>query len=180
MAEFRYNEKESLVWECTNCIVIENGDVQEQTNQEGVIITKEKNYSLENIYNKQYDEKELNIKQVTDIIEKMGISDEEIEAMYAQLPEDGSMPEDGFEMGGAFAMPFFNSASEPSDAKSQEKNSKDAKKDKTKDNKIKLSKQDKINLIEELTKEMNEAAKNLDFERAMELRDALFELQSSS
>ena len=63
MAEFKYNEKESLVWECTNCIVIENGDVQEQTNQEGVIITKEKNYSLENIYNKQYDEKELNIKQ---------------------------------------------------------------------------------------------------------------------
>ena len=51
--------------------------------------------------------------------------------------------------------------------------------DKTKDKKIKLSKQDKINLIEELTKEMNEAAKNLDFERAMELRDAIFELESN-
>ena len=51
--------------------------------------------------------------------------------------------------------------------------------DKSKDKKIKLSKQDKINLIEELTKEMNEAAKNLDFERAMELRDAIFELESN-
>ena len=29
-----------------------------------------------------------------------------------------------------------------------------------------------------IEKEMKEAAKNLDFERAMELRDALFELQS--
>ena len=48
-----------------------------------------------------------------------------------------------------------------------------------KDKKVKLSKQDKINLIEELTKEMNEAAKNLDFERAMELRDAIFELESN-
>ena len=28
-----------------------------------------------------------------------------------------------------------------------------------------------------IEKEMKEAAKNLDFERAMELRDALFELQ---
>lgn len=74
MAEFRYNEKESLVWECTNCIVIENGDVQEQANQEGVIITKEKNYSLENIYNKQYDEKELNIKQSSPFVTFVNIT----------------------------------------------------------------------------------------------------------
>ena len=35
-----------------------------------------------------------------------------------------------------------------------------------------------INKIEELEKEMREAAKNLDFERAMELRDIIFEIKS--
>ena len=33
-------------------------------------------------------------------------------------------------------------------------------------------------LAKKVTKEMKEAAKNLDFERAMELRDILFELKS--
>ena len=42
----------------------------------------------------------------------------------------------------------------------------------------KMTKQDKINLINQIEAEMHEAAKNLDFERAMELRDALFELKS--
>jgi len=44
--------------------------------------------------------------------------------------------------------------------------------------KVKLSKKDKTNMIINLTKEMNLAAKNLDFERAMELRDIIFELES--
>ena len=44
--------------------------------------------------------------------------------------------------------------------------------------KQKLSKKDKANMIINLTKEMNMAAKNLDFERAMELRDIIFELES--
>ena len=44
--------------------------------------------------------------------------------------------------------------------------------------KEKLTKQDKIKLIEQIEQEMHEAAKSLDFERAMELRDALFELKS--
>ena len=35
-----------------------------------------------------------------------------------------------------------------------------------------------MNLIEEIEKNMKEAASNLDFERAMELRDALFELKA--
>lgn len=42
---------------------------------------------------------------------------------------------------------------------------------------IKLSKQDKKQMIIKVEQEMKEAAKNLDFERAMELRDILFELQ---
>ena len=42
----------------------------------------------------------------------------------------------------------------------------------------KLSKKDKANMIDEVTKEMKKAASELDFERAMELRDILFELQS--
>ena len=41
-----------------------------------------------------------------------------------------------------------------------------------------MSKQDKVKLMIKLENEMKEAAKNLDFERAMELRDILFELKS--
>lgn len=47
-----------------------------------------------------------------------------------------------------------------------------------KENKTKMSKKEKVDLIEKLTKEMNESAKNLDFERAMELRDIIFEMES--
>ena len=43
---------------------------------------------------------------------------------------------------------------------------------------IKMSKKDKEQLIIKIENEMKEAAKNLDFERAMELRDILFELKS--
>lgn len=41
----------------------------------------------------------------------------------------------------------------------------------------KMSKKDKLLMIEKIEKEMNEAAKVFDFERAMELRDILFELK---
>lgn len=41
----------------------------------------------------------------------------------------------------------------------------------------KMSKKDKEKIMETLEKEMKEAAKNLDFERAMELRDILFEMK---
>ena len=42
----------------------------------------------------------------------------------------------------------------------------------------KISKKDKELIAENIEREMKEAAKNLDFERAMELRDILFELKS--
>ena len=42
----------------------------------------------------------------------------------------------------------------------------------------KLTKEDKIKLINKIEEEMKEAAKNLDFERAMELRDILFEYKT--
>lgn len=42
----------------------------------------------------------------------------------------------------------------------------------------KLSKKEKQNMINKLEEEMKEAAKSLDFERAMELRDIIFELKS--
>ena len=42
----------------------------------------------------------------------------------------------------------------------------------------KMSKQEKIKLMVRIEQEMKEAAKNLDFERACELRDILFELKS--
>ena len=44
--------------------------------------------------------------------------------------------------------------------------------------KEKMSKQDRTKLMMRIENEMKEAAKNLDFERAMELRDILFELKS--
>ena len=43
----------------------------------------------------------------------------------------------------------------------------------------KMSKLEKEEIIENIEKEMKQAAKNLDFERAMELRDILFELKTS-
>ena len=46
-----------------------------------------------------------------------------------------------------------------------------------KDNKTKMSKKEMISTIEKVEEEMRLAAKNLDFERAMELRDILFELK---
>lgn len=47
----------------------------------------------------------------------------------------------------------------------------------TEEKKIKISKAEKMNILTNIEKEMKEAAKNLDFERAMELRDILFEMQ---
>ena len=48
-----------------------------------------------------------------------------------------------------------------------------------KKNNDKMSKKDKTILISDIEREMKEAAKNLDFERAMELRDILFELKAN-
>ena len=45
--------------------------------------------------------------------------------------------------------------------------------------KPKMSKKEKENILATLEEEMREAAKNLDFERAMELRDILFEMKSN-
>ena len=45
--------------------------------------------------------------------------------------------------------------------------------------KTKMSKKDKDLLMQSIETQMNEAAKNLDFERAMELRDILFEMKSN-
>ena len=42
----------------------------------------------------------------------------------------------------------------------------------------KVSKKELVKMIQNLEKEMKEAAKNLDFERAMELRDIIFELKA--
>lgn len=41
-----------------------------------------------------------------------------------------------------------------------------------------MNKREKEELMINIEREMKEAAKNLDFERAMELRDALFEMKS--
>mgnify|MGYP002516773647 FL=1 len=44
--------------------------------------------------------------------------------------------------------------------------------------KAKLGKKDKARLIANMEAEMKEAARSLDFERAAELRDMIFELKS--
>ena len=41
----------------------------------------------------------------------------------------------------------------------------------------KMTKKEKVDMIQKIEKEMQEAAKELDFERAMELRDILFEMK---
>lgn len=56
--------------------------------------------------------------------------------------------------------------------------SNDATEDNKDKSKVKMSKKDKNALLVKVENEMKEAAKNLDFERAMELRDILFELKS--
>lgn len=48
------------------------------------------------------------------------------------------------------------------------------------DKKQKLSKKEKENMLINIENEMKEAAKNLDFERAMELRDILFEMKGNN
>ena len=45
--------------------------------------------------------------------------------------------------------------------------------------KPKMTKKEKENVLATIEEEMHEAAKNLDFERAMELRDILFEMKSN-
>ena len=50
--------------------------------------------------------------------------------------------------------------------------------DESKINDVKLSKKEKVVMLDKIESEMREAAKNMDFERAMELRDILFELKS--
>ena len=46
------------------------------------------------------------------------------------------------------------------------------------DKKSKISKKDKDYMVSQLEREMKKAAQELDFERAMELRDAIFEMMS--
>ena len=48
------------------------------------------------------------------------------------------------------------------------------------DKSTKKSTKEVVNNIELLEQEMREAAKNLDFERAMELRDIIFEIKSQN
>ena len=54
--------------------------------------------------------KELGIKPVEDLMNKMGITGDELDALSEQLmePVDGELG-DGFELGGAQAFPFLNS-----------------------------------------------------------------------
>jgi len=61
MAEYKYSDHESLIWDCHNCIIFENGEVKNPDVLEGIEITKVKEYSLKNIYNKNYTEQEKNI-----------------------------------------------------------------------------------------------------------------------
>ena len=52
--------------------------------------------------------KELGLKPVSDLMEKMGITDDELDNMSDQMMDMfGGEGENGFEMGGAQALPFF-------------------------------------------------------------------------
>ena len=53
--------------------------------------------------------RELGIKPVEDLMSKMGITDDQLDAMSEQLMNPEEMDEEGFEMGGAAPLPFLNS-----------------------------------------------------------------------
>ena len=53
--------------------------------------------------------RELGIKPVEDLMSKMGITDDQLDAMSEQLMNPEEMGEEGFEMGGAAPLPFLNS-----------------------------------------------------------------------
>ena len=93
--------------------------------------------------------KELGITQVSDMLDKLGISDDEIEAMDQQMQslndiidaDFEELGEDGFEMGGAQQLPMlenlFNSLMNPNPKKKDENSEKNAEKEAYKDRKAK-------------------------------------------
>ena len=60
MKEFKYNNQDVLTLDSTNCLVFENGELKENPSEE-IEVTKNVNYSLQEIYNKEYSEEEKNI-----------------------------------------------------------------------------------------------------------------------
>ena len=60
MKEFKYNNQDVLTWDSTNCLVFENGELKENPSEE-IEVTKNVNYSLQEVYNKEYSEEEKNI-----------------------------------------------------------------------------------------------------------------------
>ena len=60
MKEFKYNNQDVLTWKCENCLVFENGELKENPSEE-IEVTKNVNYSLQEVYNKEYSEEEKNI-----------------------------------------------------------------------------------------------------------------------
>ena len=61
MAEFKYTDQESLIWDCNNCITFKNGEVKNPNALDGIEVTNIVNYSLQNVYNKEYTDREKNI-----------------------------------------------------------------------------------------------------------------------
>lgn len=74
MAEFKYGKNESLIWDCNNCIVFENGEVKNPNDLDGVEITKVNNYCLNNIYNKEYTEQEKEILKKSQFVTYVNIN----------------------------------------------------------------------------------------------------------
>lgn len=61
MAEFKYSDNQSLVWDCENCITFKNGVTTIPNDVDGVEISQVESYSLHNICNKEYTDQEKNI-----------------------------------------------------------------------------------------------------------------------
>ena len=86
--------------------------------------------------------KELGIKPVSDLVDKMGLSDDELESMNSQLMDIVQQEgEDGFEMGGAQPFPFlqniFGSPAPNQNQQGKENNRRPEKKEKPKEKKLK-------------------------------------------
>lgn len=61
MAEFKFNDNQSLVWDCNNCITFKNGVTAIPNDVDGVEISQVESYSLHNICDKEYSLEEKNI-----------------------------------------------------------------------------------------------------------------------
>lgn len=126
-----------------------------------LFISREENGSMKNEGICLKCAKELNIPQIKSVMDRMGISDEEIEAMNNQMVEISQDLDNGFEMGGAQSMPFLKSML--GDALAQPGNVEKEKR--TEQKKAKEQEKKKRKFLDNFCENLTEKAKNKQIDR---------------